>query len=99
MWFRLAAQFGKPVGELIEQMSSHEFTYWIAYYSMEPFGYEIESWRAGMQAAATANTAGTKKGGQKFTPADFIPKKQAAGREQSVDEQRRILLAMVNQHG
>lgn len=98
MWFRLAAQFGRPVGELMESMSSAEFTYWLAFYSMEPFGYDIETWRAGMLAAATANTAGTKKGGKPFVPSDFIPTKKQAPRGQEISEQRRILEAMVK-HG
>lgn len=98
MWFRLAAQFGIPVGELHERMSSAEFTHWVAFYQLEPFGYDVEMWRMGMISATTANAAGPKKGGKSWRPDDFTPKKSAGPRAQSVAEQRAILEAMVK-HG
>lgn len=50
-----------------------------------------------MIAAATANTAGKKRNGQPFRPSDFVPQRQPSGSAggQSVEEQRRILQAMV----
>ena len=98
MWFRLAAQFGIPVGELQERMSSQEFTYWVAFYGMEPFGYDVDMWRMGMLSATTANAAGPKKGGKPWRPEDFIPKKTDSSGAQSLQEQRAILQAMVK-HG
>lgn len=99
MWFRLASQLGATVGELQERMSSEEFTHWIAYFGMEPWGYDIETWRMGMLCSTSANTAGPKKGGKPWRPQDFIPKKQDAPRGQSIAEQRAILQSMVNGHG
>lgn len=98
MWFRLAAQLGATVGELQERMSSAEFTCWIAFYGLEPFGYDVEMWRMGMLASTTANAAGPKKGGKAWNPDDFIPKKDTTPRTQSVAEQRAILQSMVK-HG
>lgn len=36
-------------------MSSREFAHWIAYYKIEPFGFEIENFRYGTQTAALVN--------------------------------------------
>lgn len=99
MWFRLASQLGSTVGELQERMSSEEFTYWLAYFGMEPWGYDIETWRMAMISATTANAAGPKKGGKPWRPADFIPKKSHSSAVQTVDEQKAILEAMVNPNG
>ena len=98
MWFRLAAHLGATVGELQERMSSAEFTHWIAFFSMEPWGYDVEMWRMGMISATTANAAGPKKGGKAWRPDDFIPKKTDSSGAQSLEEQRAILQAMVR-HG
>jgi len=57
-------------------MSSAEFTYWIAFYSREPWGHDAEMWRMAMQCAVIANTAGKKKGGRAWTPKDFMPKRR-----------------------
>ena len=98
MWFRLAAQLGATVGELQERMSSAEFTYWIAFYGLEPFGGEVEMWRMGMLASTTANAAGPKRGGKPWNPDDFIPKREITPTSQSSAEQRAILQSMVT-HG
>lgn len=94
MWFRLALQLGVPVGELQERMSSAEFTAWLAFYELEPWGYDMDNWRAGMICASTANTAGPKKGGKAWSVADFVPRKAAPSGGQSTDEMRRVLAAM-----
>lgn len=95
MWFRLALRFGVPVGELQERISSAEFTAWLAFFELEPWGYEIDNWRAGMICASTANTAGPKPGTRKpWTAADFMPRRASAPRVQSVDEMRRALSAL-----
>jgi len=98
MWFRLAAHLGATVGELQERMSSAEFTHWIAFFSMEPWGYDVEMWQMGMISATSANAAGPRKGGKAWRPDDFIPKKHEPSRGQSLAEQRAILQSMVK-HG
>jgi len=54
-WHRLALALGSTVEELQVRMSSHEFTHWIAYANVEPFGYPMENWRYGMNTAAVVN--------------------------------------------
>ena len=100
MWFRLASQLGRTVAQLQSEMSSDEFAHWVAFYRLEPFGYEVSNWRAALVAAATANTAGKKRNGQPFAPSDFMPRKPELARQQSAEEQRKILMAMVGRpHG
>lgn len=46
---------------------------WIAYEQIEPSGFEMENWRAGMIASTIANTAG-KVLRSSTSPRDFMPK-------------------------
>lgn len=94
MWFRLAARLGRTVASLQAEMSSDEFAHWVAFYRLEPFGYEVQNWRAALVAAATANTAGKKRNGQPFTPRDFMPRSVEASRAQTPEEMRAVLMAM-----
>lgn len=61
-------------------MSSQEFTEWCAYTRIEPFGYEMDNWRAGMIAAEVINaihrTIALPKGAKRpkpHKPSDFYP--------------------------
>jgi hypothetical protein len=77
-------------------MSSEEFTTWGAFFQLEPFGFEVENWRMGMVASTVANAAGPKRNGKSWRVEDFVPARKAEPeRGQSVEEQRRILAAMV----
>lgn len=83
-------------------MTSDEFTTWSAFFQLEPFGFEVENWRMGMVASTVANAAGPKRSGKAWRVEDFVPARKAEPeRGQSVDEQRRILAAMVGgvKHG
>lgn len=56
----------------MRDISSVEFTDWVAYYNIEPFGDRIADVRMGMIASTMANIhRDTKK--PAFEPADFIP--------------------------
>lgn len=57
------------VAELGVRMSSAEFTGWMAYAEMEPFGPLREDLRTGRLAALVAQIAGSKDA----TPASFFP--------------------------
>lgn len=56
-------------------MSSAEFTEWLAYSTLEPFGEERADLRAATICAVTANQNRDRKRHPKpFTAADFMPK-------------------------
>lgn len=93
MWFRLALAFGVPVGELSERMTSAEFTYWCAFYQLEPFGCEVDDFRSAMVATVTANAAGGKKGGKPFKVSEFMPKRR---KRQSIVDQRKSIEAFLD---
>jgi hypothetical protein len=68
-------------------MTSREFTQWVAYSRVEPFGHEMENWRAGMIASAIVNTlhavqprAKGTRGPKPLKPRDFYP--PSAAKEQ-----------------
>ena len=55
-------------------MSSSEFAEWLAYYTVEPWGFEIENWRSALITSMVANTArDPKKHRKPYQPSDFIP--------------------------
>ena len=54
-------------------MSSKELTGWIAYFELEPFGYEMDNYRTGVIASTVANSAGRKK---PLVPSDFFLTKE-----------------------
>lgn len=54
-------------------MTSAEFALWWDYAEREPFGYEVENYRAGVVAATVANVAPRKKGAKPLKPSDFYP--------------------------
>ncbi len=55
-------------------MSSWEFTQWLQYNKLEPFGDERADYRSAIIACTLANIHGRKKGQKPFKPADFMPK-------------------------
>ena len=82
-----------PVGELLRRMSSRELTEWMAFFSLEPWGTEVEDWRAGLIASTIANSYRDPKRRRKpYEPSDFMPRYEASkAQEQSWEEQARIL--------
>lgn len=55
------------------EMSSIEFTEWMAYFKLEPFGEEIADLRHGVSAAVLANINRDNKTNPKpYVPQDFI---------------------------
>ena len=56
-------------------MSGREFSEWIAYAQLEPFGEERADLRMGILAALQANmNRDPKKTTKDYTPEDFMPK-------------------------
>jgi hypothetical protein len=81
------------VGELLSRISSRELTEWMAFFSLEPWGTEVEDWRAGLIAATIANAnRDPKKRRKPYEPQDFMPRyEKPQVEEQSWEEQARIL--------
>ena len=84
------------VRELLERIDSRELTEWAVFFSLEPWGTEVEDWRAGLIAATIANSYRDPKRRRKpYEPSDFMPRRavQAEVEEQSVEEQAQIMEA------
>jgi hypothetical protein len=73
--FRLALALGEwNVDALLQRMPVPLLIEWMAYYSIEPFGSNMDDLRAGVLASLTANIhRDEKKQRQPFEPADFFP--------------------------
>lgn len=85
----------RSVAEAQRHISSGEFTEWMAFHALEPFGPDAESWRAGMIAATMANLQrDTKKRPQPFEPDDFMPAAPTTPEERQADLRARIDAAM-----
>jgi hypothetical protein len=66
-------------------MTSAEFTRWIAYANLEPFGYPMDNWRHGVNTAAVVNvvrsTVPVGKGHARMKPIKaeaFMPARKKA---------------------
>jgi hypothetical protein len=71
------------IEQLDRRMSSAEFTRWVAYAGLEPFGYPIEMYRMGLPASSLVNaiyaTIPVPKGKarpKQLRPADFYPQQK-----------------------
>lgn len=80
------------VRELLARIDSRELTEWQVYFNLEPWGTEIEDWRAGMIASTIAEVnRDPKKQKKPFEPDDFMPKRDAQPKtEQTAADMRRI---------
>ena len=63
------------VRDLLDRCDSRELAEWEAYASIEPFGEERADLRAGIVAAAVANSNPYR--GKAWKPSDFMPKFEA----------------------
>ncbi len=71
--FRLAMGLGKTLEELTENMSSRELTAWMAYYSCEPWGHELEGRRHSVTASTLANVGLMMNNPKKLKSRPFRP--------------------------
>lgn len=84
--FRLALALGYPHPDiLLAMLTPQQFDEWIAYWTLEPFGYETEWQHAGVVASVIANVH-RKKHSRSYKPSDFIPKVRKAPKKQTVKE-------------
>ena len=61
-----------PVREMLARMGSDEFSEWLAFYQLEPFGDYRADYRSGVVASTFAN-AHRVKDASPFRPEDFMP--------------------------
>lgn len=57
-------------------MTSKQLSEWMAFYRLEPFGFEAQVYGHAITSSVVANT-NRKKGRKAFTPLDFMPKERA----------------------
>lgn len=82
------------VRELLTRIDSRELSEWMAFFELEPWGAEVDDWRAGLVASTIVNVnRDPKKRAQPFQPKDFMPERSSAPdkQAQSVDDQRHAL--------
>lgn len=74
------------VAELLERMSSREFSEWMLYYDLEPFGEERADLRQAMTTSAVHNSVIAQSKHPKWTkPENFMPFSEKE--EADMDEQ------------
>ncbi len=95
MWHRVAALLGMSVARAQEEITSAEFVDWCAFYSLEPWGCEVEHWRMGVLASTVANFSGHAK--KHVKPRDFIPR-DAKPRRLTTEESKAYLKAIVERN-
>lgn len=68
-------------------MSAKEFAEWVAFFELEPWGWEADSFHAAMVSAMIANTVrDPKKRRRPWEPADFMPIPDKASDKKPVDQ-------------
>lgn len=88
--FRLALSLGCTIRELEARMSSREFSEWIAYSGIEPWGEDRADLRAGILASLTANI-NRGKGAKPFRPSDFMPYRNHDKKAEEVEDLKSFL--------
>lgn len=100
MLFRIASLLGRRVDQIIAEMSADEFLEWVAFYDLEPWGFQAATWRAGVISSTVANYAGRSRKRADAKPSDFIPTRRSKPRRSLTrDEARQILEKGKNRNG
>jgi len=81
--YRLALELGKTRAELLDSLSSTELSEWMAYYSIEPFGYHRKDLSIAILSALTANI-NRGKNQKAFAPIDFMAYMEKPNEEQEL---------------
>jgi hypothetical protein len=95
-WFRLAKELGMSVRRAQEEIASDEFTEWIAYYELEPFG-ELRADVRQAHTSAILASVHRRKGSRQPRIADFIFEGKPAAK-QSIDDMHNIFRQFVSAH-
>ena len=75
---------GRTIAELDAEMSSEEFTGWLAYYAIEPFGAERDNIHAGIIASTIANVDGGTR--RTWTARDFMVIDKTARQDENTEK-------------
>lgn len=76
-------------------MSSYEFSEWMAYYKIDPFGEDRADFRNAIMCVLFGN-AHKKKGARRFRIADFMPKWEKV--VQTAKDMQKTLFAFAKAH-
>ena len=60
---------------MLEEISSRDLAEWMAFFTLEPFGYQAGLSGHAITSSVVAN-ANRRKGARPFKPADFLPKEK-----------------------
>lgn len=79
----MAVQAGCSISEMGQRIPAHEWPYFLAFYDMEPWGYEADNYHAAMISSTVANMSGQKlknpcKISDYLTPKPLTKSQQAA---------------------
>ena len=89
----MALALGRTVGELDQTLSSTELSYWMAFYSLHPFGSDRDGIHSAIIAATIANV-NRGKNQPAFNAEDFMIKNQHEKRQADTKN----VLAFFNAH-
>ena len=93
--YRMAANHGRAdVSRMLSEMTSAEYTNWLAFYEFEPFGPIQEDYRAGLLATIACRAAGDKKA----QPKQFFPSLSGPKQKQDTSQMAAIAKAFATSH-
>jgi hypothetical protein len=72
-------------------MTSEEFTLWKGFYSLEPWGCDVENWRMGVIASTVVNSTPRGERAKVFKPSDFYVNPYTKKADSLTPEQRAFL--------
>ena len=79
---------------MLNEMTSSEYSGWLAYYQFEPFGPIQEDYRAGLLATIASRAAGDKNS----QPKDFFPSVAGPKKKQTVNHMAAMARAFATTH-
>lgn len=86
----MALSLGCTIRELQARMDSREFSEWMAYYGIEPWGEDRADLRSGILASITANI-NRKKNTKPYSPIDFMPYRQHDKKAEETEDLKSFL--------
>ena len=93
--YRMAAHHGyASPSRMLSEMTSEEYTYWLAFHEFEPFGPIQDDYRAGLLATIACRAAGDKKA----QPKQFFPSLSGPKQNQDVNQMAAIAKAFATKH-